>query len=101
LVEPKHQYRAEYRTQALDIFCQDIIFPPSASASVEPTMLDPVDPGDGSGEPNQSHTVELIGPAEAVDDAGDGGVCFRIPLVVGEMEICSIFMPHSTDLCPN
>jgi len=48
---------------------------------------DPTDSGNGSGEPNQDLTVELIGTTEAVDDTGNGGVGLRIPLVVGELEI--------------
>ena len=44
-------------------------------------------PGDGAGKPDEGIAVQLIGPAEAVNDAGNGRVGLRIPHVVGELEI--------------
>lgn len=48
---------------------------------------DPADPSNGAGKANEGPTVKLIGPAETVDDTGNGAVGLRIAHVVGELEI--------------
>ena len=82
------QHGAEFdRAQNFKIIGQ----PTAALVSIAITISiqdgDPADPGDGAGKPDQGLAVQLIGPAEAVDDAGNGGVGLRIPHVVSELEV--------------
>ncbi|OFZ53800.1 MAG: hypothetical protein A2328_10655 [Bdellovibrionales bacterium RIFOXYB2_FULL_36_6] len=45
------------------------------------------DAGNGAAQPHQRIPVELVGPAEVVDDLGYGLFGLRIPLVVGELVV--------------
>ena len=45
------------------------------------------DPGNGLAETHQLLPVELVNPAEVVDDFGNGFAGVRVALVMGELEV--------------